>query len=225
MTTFCNEFVLQKLQRTVVLSHILTIFWRSAQIKLSRAHPHHPAQHHNTTLLYNSTTGTATAASWYSNKWESSWIATCYFLTTWFRNLQPAAVRDCNTITLQHPCASTITVPSTTFFSNSLLSRCCEEVVRGIRGRQDVSRRGWIQRCAAWWFTWMGETFREKKWRPTVWEMKDKDAARSARSDMGSFASRWMDVVSVTLLLIYSFATWMFRLSCFLRIPIFPMQW
>ena len=37
---------------------------------------------------------------------------------------------------------------------------------------------GWVKR------------FREKDWRPTVWEMKDKDAARSARSDMGSFALR-----------------------------------
>ena len=102
-----------------------------------------------------------------------------------------------------------------------MLWRSCQGHSRASRCQ---SLCGWIQRCAAWWFTWMGETFREKKWRPTVWEMKDKDAARSARSDMGSFASRWMDVVSVTLLLIYSFATWMFRLSCFLRIPIFPMQ-
>ena len=96
-----------------------------------------------------------------------------------------------------------------------VLWRRCQGHLRASRcqsSRLDIAAYGMIHGCVKF--------FREKDWRPTVWEMKDEDTARSANSDMGSIVSRWMAVVSVALQFIYSFATWMF-LSCFLRFPIF----
>ena len=132
---------------TLVLQHSLTILtmnrWRSPS--------HRPTQHYSAIAQQDMILLRA-PASWFSNQrptWihnsiKSSWITTYYYLITWFRNLQLAAARDSNIMALQHPCASTVTVPSIKFFSNIPLWRCCDEGVRGICGRQDVSHRGWI---------------------------------------------------------------------------------